>query len=158
MAAPLLPAQYRYNVVYADDVHQGVMFRSYHDEMYTDVIRRFPNDPVGHRRLVHRDFTNIRGILTCVEHTVARVAANGLPSDWSLDVTVFRTHTVPPVRWNENNIDAVDLIDPADITDPFAQSSSLLLFAAQEADRAHIENLARMNHTQDALSRIPDAH
>lgn len=157
MAAPLLYAQYRHNIVYADDVHQGTMFRSYHDDMYTDVIHRFPNDPVGHRRLVHRDFTNIRGILTCVEHTVARIADNGLPSDWSLDVTVFRTHTVPPVRWNENNMRANDLIDPNDIVDPFAQSSSLLLFAAQEADRPQIDNLARMNRAQDALSCIPDA-
>ena len=151
MATPLSLTHYRRNIVYADDVPQGVMFRSYHDNVYTDVIAQFPNDPVGHRRLVHRNFTNIRGILTCVEHTVARVATNGLLSDWSLDVTVFRTHTVPPVRWNENNLPVPVHFDDDDL---FDQTSSAALFAETEADRVARENVERMNHTQDELSRL----
>ena len=152
MATPLSLTDYRRNTVYADDVPQGVMFRSYHDEIYTDVIAQFPNDPVGHRRLVHRDFTTIRGILTCVEHTVARVAADGLLSDWSLDVTLFRTHTVPPVRWNENNLPAPVHLDDDDL---FGSTSSSILFAETEEDRVVRENMERMHRVQDELSRLP---
>jgi hypothetical protein len=158
MATPLslIQRNRRRNTFYADDVPH-IMHRSYHDYIYEEVIAQFPDDPVGYRRLVHRDFSNVRGMLICTEHTVARVAAQGYPSDWSLDVTLFRTHTVPPVRWNENNVSPPHFVHLDDITDLNTQSSSVLLLSAQLNCREELENEVRMNRIQDELSRIPDA-
>lgn len=144
-AAPLFFDNYRNNDVYAEDVPRG-MYRSYHPHRYEAVILQFPNDPVGFRRLVLRDFDTIRGIPICTEHTVCRVAQNGLLSDWSMDVTVFRTGTVPPVRWNENNIPP---------TLPLHPDIQFITPEAQLRYQEEVANIENMNLNQDILSRLP---
>lgn len=153
MAALLLFDNYRYNTVYANDVPR-CMYRSYHLHRYEAIIQQFPNDPVGFRRLVLRDFSIVRDIPVCFEHTVCRVATEGLLSDWSLDVTIFRTGNVPPVRWNENNIPPPFRVNEHIQYDPATQGSALLILQAQINNRDEDTNLENMNINQDILSQL----